>query len=336
MPAPVTAPADRVAAASPWCVPVAVALAAAGLGWHEARLRADGFLPGVTDCDGLRGWHLDRATGDAVVLAGGSRMQLGFCPATFAAERPGRTLANLAQNGSAGTAVLERLAADETFRGTVLLDFSCHHMDPPVLDAARRWVARAAAAGPGAKFAARLHAAAAGRFAFVDAGPGWRRRVELRTDGRVPTPYYVRMLPDRSRPADYVDLDRRGGLKRVRAGRVARLTASTPPARADRPAWRHQLRPLREWVTAIQGRGGRVVFVRFPTTGPHWRHDRRRYPRKHFWDDLAALTGAETLHFGDVPALQNFDCPDTSHLDRRDAPRFTAALLDELGRRGAL
>ena len=336
MPAASPFPADRAAGASLWAAPVAVALAAGVLAWEEGRLRDAGFRPSVTDGDGLRGWHLDRATGDAVVLAGGSRMQLGFCPAAFAAARPGATLVNLSQNGSAGTAVLERLAADDDFRGTVLLDFSCHHMAPPVLAAARRWVGRAAAASPGATLAARLHAAAAGRLAFVDAGPGWRRRLELWDDGRVPTPYYVRMRPDRSRPADYVDLDRRGGLERVRDGRVARLAANGPPARADRREWRRQIRPLRQWVKAIRDRGGRVVFVRFPTTGPHRRFDRNKYPRRRFWDDLERLTGAETLHFEDVPALRNFECPDTSHLDFRDAPRFTAGLVDELGRRGVL
>jgi hypothetical protein len=40
------------------------------------------------------------------------------------------------------------------------------------------------------------------------------------------------------------------------------------------------------------------------------------------------------LHFRDVPAMVRLPLPDTSHLDRRDAPAFTRALLDELGRRG--
>ena len=337
---PPRTPADRAAGAAPWAAPVAAVLAAGVLCWHEADLRGAGFRPSVTDSPALRGWFLDAAVGrdvvgkNVVVPAGGSRMQLGFDPATFRARYPARPLAVLAQNGSAGTGLLEALAEDESFAGTVLLDFSCHHMRPAVLDASRAWVAAAAGRGPGAKASARLHAALAGRLAFPDAGPGWRRMLELYLDGRVATPYYVRMRPDRSRPADYEDLDGRGGLKRVRDGRVARLTANGPPAREDPRAWKREIAPMKAWVTAIEDRGGRVVLIRFPTTGPHRRHDRKRHPRRAFWDRLEALTGAETLHFADVPALRDFDCPDTSHLDMRDAPAFTAGLLDELERRG--
>ena len=330
-------PADRAAGAAPFAVPVAVVLAAGALAWHEGRLREAGFRPSVTDSPALRGWVRDGA-GDpgAVVLAGGSRMQLGFDPATFHERHPGRPLANLSLNGNSGAGLLEDLAADGRFAGTVLLDFSCHHMRPDVLAASRAWVADARRRGPGAKASARLHAALAGTFAFPDAGPGWRRLWDLYWQNRAATPYYVRMRPDRSRPADYADLDERGGLKRLRDRRVAKLAAKGPPERADPRAWRRAVAPLEGWVAAIEGRGGRVAFVRFPTTGPHWRRDRKTYPRRRFWDRLAALTGAETVHFADVPALSGFECPDTSHLDSRDAPAFTKGLLDELADRGVL
>ena len=79
-----------------------------------------------------------------------------------------------------------------------------------------------------------------------------------------------------------------------------------------------------------------MVFIRFPTTDEHWDVDEQVFPKHVYWDQLGRLTGAETIHFRDVPSLAHFDCPDTLHLDYRDAPEFTGALLDELVTQGVL
>ena len=332
-----TAPADRAAAASPWAVPVAAALAAACLAWHEADLRARGFRPSTNDSPALRAWVRAGANAPgAVVLAGSSRMQLGFDPATFRARGGGRPLVNVSHSGFSGAATLETLAADPGFAGTVLMGFDCQDMRPDRLAAARTRLAEERRCGPGARLAAWLHAQVSGRLAVLDAGPGWRRLTILWCNGHNPGPKKFCMRPDRSRPTDYRSRSSRRWASRTRAANVAARRAELPCDRADKRAWRDEVAPMRRWVKAIRRRGGRVVFVRFPTTGPWRRRDRKLHPRRHFWDRLARLTGAETVHYEDVPAMCGFDCPDTSHLDMRDAPRFTAGLLDELGRRGAL
>ena len=45
-------------------------------------------------------------------------------------------------------------------------------------------------------------------------------------------------------------------------------------------------------------------------------------------------TSALCIHFQDVPQLAAFPCPDWSHLDRTDAPRFTQELAKVLAGRG--
>jgi hypothetical protein len=64
--------------------------------------------------------------------------------------------------------------------------------------------------------------------------------------------------------------------------------------------------------------------------------DEKRYPKSKYWDQFAKMTNAVTIHFKDVPELSNFDCPDASHLDFRDAPRFTISLGNELRRLGVI
>ena len=41
-------------------------------------------------------------------------------------------------------------------------------------------------------------------------------------------------------------------------------------------------------------------------------------------------------HFKDDPVLASFSCPDTSHIDSKDGPRFTRALIDVLIARGVI
>ena len=98
--------------------------------------------------------------------------------------------------------------------------------------------------------------------------------------------------------------------------------------------WLKLTAPIERAVDAIQSRGGRVVFVRFPTSGEMLALSRRVYPKEIYWDRFAATTSAAMVHFLDVPSLSKFDCPDLSHLDRRDAVRFTEGLIAELQRRG--
>ncbi len=89
-------------------------------------------------------------------------------------------------------------------------------------------------------------------------------------------------------------------------------------------------------TAAIQARGGAVAYVMFPVCGPLRTLEDAAYPRETYWDDFAARVGAPTVHYADVPGMADFDCPDWSHLDMRDAPAFTDLLLDELERQGVL
>jgi hypothetical protein len=80
-------------------------------------------------------------------------------------------------------------------------------------------------------------------------------------------------------------------------------------------------------VERIRERGGRVVFVRYPSTGQVREIERNTAPREGFWERILAETGAPGIHFEDHESLRDFDCPEWSHLTARDAVRFTTALL---------
>ena len=124
-------------------------------------------------------------------------------------------------------------------------------------------------------------------------------------------------------------------IEKHRAFRVERHRAFyATHAAPDPDEWLAQTREVEPLVRRIQNRGGKVAFVRLPTTGEYYELDQRQYPRERYWDRFAALTSAQMLHFQDVPALRDFDCPDGSHLDYRAKPRFTGLLIKALERQG--
>ncbi len=93
---------------------------------------------------------------------------------------------------------------------------------------------------------------------------------------------------------------------------------------------------LEPYIERIQGRGGKVVFIRYVTSGVGNAIEERDYPRALYWDRFAQATKATCVYFADVETLRGFDCPDASHLDYKDVPRVARALCEELERRGIL
>lgn len=80
-------------------------------------------------------------------------------------------------------------------------------------------------------------------------------------------------------------------------------------------------------VDKIIARGGKVVFVRLPSTGKLREMENQFTPRSGFWDRIIEVTGALGIHFEDYPQLAGFDCPEWSHLNKEDSTKFTKRLM---------
>lgn len=311
----------------PWLVTLVVVIASlVGL---ERFVRSRGYVPSMKDDVYL--WAWERARVDqprTLVVLGTSRMQLAWSPAAAHAKLPDWNLVNLAIDGAPAIGSLADLARDPDFRGVVIVDVYEPQMSMRYRDADDAWV-RAYHdrwSAPGAMIERWLATQVQTRIA-LDAAAGRRALGALLATGDWPPPPYVTTYADRSRYADFS----RANVDELRAERVAKL----PDARArDADAWLAEVRPLDELVDAIRRRGGRVVFVRMPTCDERWASDEARYPKASFWDRFAAITHATAVHFTELP--DQFACPDTSHIDSKDGPRFTADLLDLLAARGVI
>ena len=85
---------------------------------------------------------------------------------------------------------------------------------------------------------------------------------------------------------------------------------------------------ITESVKRIKARGGRVIFVRFPSSGRFLELETKQYPREQYFDRIVRETDSIGIHFKDYPELSTLTCPEWSHLSTNDAKKFTFELID--------
>jgi hypothetical protein len=83
-------------------------------------------------------------------------------------------------------------------------------------------------------------------------------------------------------------------------------------------------------VAAIQARGGKVVFLRMPLSGPLVEMEEKIAPRAATWDRLVRENKVPVIHFAEHPELSSFVCPEWSHLSATDSVEFTRRLVPHL------
>jgi len=298
--------------------------AAVILGGQEWLWRSRGFQPTVTDNPNLWSKWRQAATssaGPTLVIVGSSRIQLGFSPPVWRAVFPRQKLVQLAIDGTQPTASLLDLARDERFHGTVLLDTTASIILWE-LPGQQPWVDNFHRGGGLARDAeATLEAWVQSRAVITAAHLGGIQLLAADLGHRSLRPFYVRTFPDRSRRANFS----------FWPGLGPQLPS---PAVVLNPARLGVVGSMRAAIDRIRRRGGRVILVRMPTSGQTLAGDSRNYPRALWWDRFTGPDGRWAINFEDVPSLRGFQCGDDSHLDQRDADRFTAALADECRRRG--
>jgi hypothetical protein len=77
----------------------------------------------------------------------------------------------------------------------------------------------------------------------------------------------------------------------------------------------------------IKGRGGQVLFLRTPSSGPMLEGEKKGFSKSKYWDKLISVTGCPGIFYADYPGLSNFVCPEWSHLKPADAVIFTKELI---------
>lgn len=301
--------------------------------------RSHGYEPGIIDSKLLWAEQRDRVytrgSRTPFVILGASRAQFGIDMRVLENALPRYRPVMLAINGHYPLAALHDLAEDENFNGVVLCDidargFSATYrgMQQPYVDYYhRRWTP---------SWSVHRRALTLWQRTAVIANPDFGVvRTILRWSGGNTDPWksYVQFHRNRSGDADFQQIDTASSTKAF-ADEFKRLLQDNPPPSPD--DWLVGLADVRSWVEQIQGRGGEVIFYDTPTSGKLREYANTGYPKSLYWDRFAAMIHAPTLSYTEVPALEGAPLADGSHLDFRDKPDYTRALVDALVDRGWL
>lgn len=92
-----------------------------------------------------------------------------------------------------------------------------------------------------------------------------------------------------------------------------------------------KVKDMKAAVAAIESHGARVIFAGMPTSGFVRQIESTQFPTHQFWDQFVSVVGSPSFRANDDSDFADFNCPDGSHLDYRDRPRFTALLVHKLG-----
>jgi hypothetical protein len=300
----------------------------------EIGVRAHGYKPSINE--DAYSWALERPRASdrsprTVAILGASRILLAFSPVAFREQLPNHSFVQLAYQSTAPVGSLRDLALDTDFRGVALVDITesqfwptnWHVQDDLLAAFHRGW------RGSG-QLAERWLTTQVQSKVAVLAVDGLRILGSLVEEGTWPSPPYTTTYPDRTKFADYDLVD----AERKRRIRLQRLAGS--PAPADAEQWLVHALSQELFIALIESRGGKVVYLRMPTCDERWATDEAKMPKAQFWDRLARLSRATMIHFKDYPSLSRFECPDTSHIDSKDGPAFTRALIDILVQRGVV
>ncbi|MBW2495195.1 MAG: hypothetical protein JRE43_10625 [Deltaproteobacteria bacterium] len=236
----------------------------------------------------------------------------------------------LAIAGDTPLPILEDLAADPDFHGLVIVEVL-----PRILFGSRetrgiesrRFLSAwgTTRSSPSRRMEAQLRIGVAERLAALRLPPA-QLISRLRRPGGPRVPYFS-MDGTRFLRLDFsrADLDRR------------RATILEQIGDADAPVGEDDRDQIIARLVAAEGaltqRGAQLVWLQMPRSGHVKAIEEQRFPNARFWEPLLAQSHALALSAGRIRSLSEFDCPDGSHIDVHDAPRFTRALAEVLNDR---
>jgi hypothetical protein len=317
----------------------------------------------ATSVDDEHTWMLQRHRAStlgnrALILVGASRIQTGIDIDVLRAKTKLEPV-QLAIDGSVYAPILKGLAEDPTVTGTILVSYQAPTVTPlNNADIASRYerdyegARNQLTAIDFATVEYTLDSAVRSRMRSFADGARPLTTLVRRIVTFAPSRQYATFLPDRSRLADYSAVD----IIEIYYGRVLRELGSDltiqPGEKLDSidaeirkeiakspeipdSVYGSATAEIAEYVKAIQSRGGRVIFVVFPTGGLITEIEDHACPRSRCWDQFVKMVPSQSLNFEDVPYLRSIPVPDGSHIDFRNRPQLTSALVDLLNLREA-
>jgi hypothetical protein len=275
----------------------------------------------------------------AIVFAGSSRIKYDLDIPTWEALT-GKQAVQLANVGSSPRLVLKDLANDENFKGKLIVDVTedVFFSDVAFYDwRTKKKIAYYHVITPTERFSFQVNHVLESQFVFLDQD---NFSINAMLDN-MHIPSRPGIFPGLFFPMGFslVNFERQSYMSRefvadTNQQNVVRGIWAYGMSRKDSPIPKEDLdgifSSVKSDIDKIRSRGGDVLFVRPPSSGPYKEAELKAFPRAAFWDRLLSFTGCKGIHYSDYPATADLICPEWSHLCPADAVIYTKSLVKAL------
>lgn len=300
----------------------------------EASLRQSGLVPDFADNRAL--WlssrqQLARPDDSVIAILGASRAQRAIDVDEFSKSLQ-RPVVQLSVEGTSGLPVLENLAADPRFSGTVIISIApafSFNRKLSKLDEGDQaaWVKAYVSQSRSRRMEQELRLDVQERLAFraPDAAVP-RIASSLLNNGEIPGPDYKQTRRNRFVSIDQSKFEREVNQDAI----VALYTQNSEPY--EEKGFAEIVQYFSAVVNALNNKGSRVYIVRLPSEGKVLAFERQHFPQEKFWNVMKQNINARFIHFEDYPELNGYLSVDGSHIDASRANAFTKQFAEVLQR----
>lgn len=309
----------------------------------EGYLQTQGFTPVYNDDKFL--WAHKRAEAyksqeEATVFIGSSRIKFDLDIPEWR-QLTGEDAIQLSLVGTSPVLLLKDLAADTSFKGKLVIDVTevlFFSQNPFVHKSSSEATAYFKKQTPAEKFSAHLGFALESKLALLEEGKF--SLTELLNDLELPNRPGVFVLPVFPKGFQFTTFDRQTYMADFFLKDTADLNKQTgiwnmlilgdpTPVISDEELQK-LFTSVRNDINKIRSRGGKVIFIRTPSSSPMIEAEDEKYPREKYWNALLTATNTRGIHFKDYNETAGMICPEWSHLTPQDAIKYTRHLVQQL------
>jgi hypothetical protein len=270
-----------------------------------------------------------------VAILGASRVQRAV-DVDVLSEQINRPVVQLAIEGSSGLPVLENLAADPRFHGTVVFSIApafSFNRRLSKLDAGNQadWMRAYLQQSRSRRIEQELRLSVQGLFAFRSTDAALSRTLPAILDtSRLPGPDYKKTYRNR-----FVSIDQSKFDGQVSQEGIVDLYRKNTEAYAEQD-FVELMQYFGTLVDILKAKGSRVYVLRLPSDGAVLEFERRLFPQDKFWNQMQHHVDARFIHFNDYPELNGYLSQDGSHIAAEKAAEFTGQLALVLSANGLI
>lgn len=280
----------------------------------------------------------------ATVFIGSSRIKFDLDIPAWE-KRTGEHAVQLAVVGTSPRLLLQDLANDDNFNGKLVVDVTevlFFSQNPVFHKSAKEAIAFYKDQTPSEKLSTQINFALESQFVFLE-----EKRFSLSTllnDLEIPDRTGVFSMPPFPKGFEWTRRDRQTymsdgfladtNLLNRQTNIWKTLIMGNPAPAVSGADLQSIFEEVKTAVEKIERRGGKVIFVRTPSSGPMAEGEQKAYPRSAYWDALLAHINIKGIHYADNPQTAHFICPEWSHLSPKDAVKYTHHLIEELQLQG--